>query len=998
MVSSRLPDGRVAVLLSAHDKSLLGADATALAGYLDRHRCEVAQVAAQLIATRRVRRHRAVIRAADRDELAAGLWAVAEGRPHPLVERCGRRTAARTAFVFPGQGSQWPGMGADAYRSVPGYRAEADRLDAAFLAAGLPSPLAFLTIDAGADTETDTVSQLELQGAQFVHSVALASVWRSCGIVPDLTLGHSLGEVAAGYAAEVITLDDAIAVIAARAHAIEAIPGRNGVAVLGVDPARAAELIDATAGWLELSAVNASESVAVAGDRDAIGSVVAAATARGLFARELAMSFPAHTSAMDPQRDELLRRLPHAGFGDSAVQFIGSATGALVAAGTDFGPYWYANLRNTIRFDRAAQSAIAGGAGTFVEMSAHPSLLFAVEDAAERAAEKGADPAVVVGSGHRDQPIADCLAANITAAAVADPGYRWADLLDGRPEPLRGFPGAPMRSEHLWATAEPLPPAPSLTVVAERWRQHLPRTHPAGTTRSVAVLGLQHDGPLVSALRDVVDSCDGAALTDAAAAEVVLAVAFPPASTDIAGVVSDLADRIDAGLLDYVDAFGPRCRDVWLVTVGAETVAETDPVPDPGQAAVAAMHRSLGFEFADQSFHHVDLPAQDPVSLLAAVVDVALRETGELAVRREPSGPAVYRRTLGEDASSASPWPANSGVLDNVVITGGSGAIGLNFARTLADRGARRIVLLSRRGGDPAVLADLSAQHGAEIVAPRCDITDADQLAGAAVAHAGGAATLVIHAAGIASFADRSGITGRSLVDMSAAKLAGLARFTKLWPLATDARIMLCSSVTGVWGGKGVAAYAAANRMLDVMAARLRADGHHCTAVRWGLWEGSGIVDAAEIARVERTGLRQMSPGLAVAAGLHDYREDPLVLAADPVRLQMFFGGPDTGGAGLPGLVAPAASPDEMVGDGEATTAPAAVRSQLAAVLDVEADLLDLDSSLFDLGVDSLLALDLRKRLKRLTGHTVPLARLLGGITATDLIAELSEKVESSRD
>ena len=74
------------------------------------------------------------------------------------------------------------------------------------------------------------------------------------------------------------------------------------------------------------------------------------------------------------------------------------------------------------------------------------------------------------------------------------------------------------------------------------------------------------------------------------------------------------------------------------------------------------------------------------------------------------------------------------------------------------------------------------------------------------------------------------------------------------------------------------------------------------------------------------------------------------------------------------------------------------MRSQLAAVLDVEADLLDLDSSLFDLGVDSLLALDLRKRLKRLTGHTVPLARLLGGITATDLIAELSEKVESSRD
>ncbi|MDZ4265867.1 MAG: acyltransferase domain-containing protein, partial [Mycobacterium sp.] len=213
MMSGRLPDGRVPVLLSAHDEGLLAADATALADYLDREPCDVGGVAAQLVATRRVRRHRVVLRAADRDELAAGLRAVARGAQHPLVERSGRRAGSRTAFVFPGQGGQWPGMGAEAYRLLPGYRAEADTLDAAFLAAGLPSPLAFLTID----SYPDAPSQLELQGAQFVHAVALASVWRSHGIVPDLTIGHSLGEVAAAYVAETISLDDAVAVLAARA-------------------------------------------------------------------------------------------------------------------------------------------------------------------------------------------------------------------------------------------------------------------------------------------------------------------------------------------------------------------------------------------------------------------------------------------------------------------------------------------------------------------------------------------------------------------------------------------------------------------------------------------------------------------------------------------------------------------------------------------------------------------------------------------------------------
>ncbi|MDZ4267631.1 MAG: mycobactin polyketide synthase MbtD [Mycobacterium sp.] len=981
MPSSLLPDGRVAVVLSAHADELLATDATAILDYLDRTGCAVAQVAAHLATTRRVRRHRAVIRAADSDELAAGLDAVAQGLEHPLVERSSRRAGTRIAFVFPGQGGQWPGMGADAYRQLPGYRAEADRLDAAFQAAGLGSPLPFLT----SESAPEVVSQSELQGAQFIHAVALTSVWRSCGIVPDLTVGHSLGEVAAAYVAETITLRDAVAVLAARAHAIDAIPGRNGVAVLGVDPTRAAELIAATPGWLELSAVNAAESVAVAGERDAVSRIAAAATGHGVFARELAMSFPAHTTAMEPQREELLRRLPASVFADSAVQFIGSATGAVVAAGTEFGPYWYANLRNTIRFDRAARTAIACGAEVFLEMSAHPSLLFAVEDARERVLG-GAEPAVLLGSGHRDEPPVDRLAANIAAAAVADPGYRWTDLLGTRPAPLRGFPGAPMRAEHLWAAAEPLPPVPGLTVTAETWRRQPPRSRTPDRARSVAVLDLGSAGPLSEAIRDAVGTHRGVVLTPAADADVLVAVASTLARADTIAAVTDLAERIDAGLLDYIETVGARCRDVWLVTAGAERVGPADPVADPAQAALAAMHRSLGFECPDQGFHHVDLPAacahDVDAGTLTELVQVVLADTGEMALRDNGTGTGVYRRTLGDDASSVPPWPLDSGVLDNVVITGGSGAIGLSFARTLAAHGARRIVLLSRHGADASLLDRLTAGHGVDVVAPPCDITDAVALSATAAAHACGDATLVVHAAGTASFADRQGITGRSLIDMSAAKIAGLEHLIRAWPMRADARIVLCSSVTGVWGGKGVAAYAAANRLLDVTAGRLRAEGRRCVAVRWGLWEGSGIVDAAEIARVERTGLRPMKPALAVEAALYDYADDPLVLAADPNRLQAFFGSADSGLPTTPAAPQP----------GETMAAPEAVRSQLAVVLDVEAPLLDLDASLFDLGVDSLLALDLRKRLKRLTGRTVPLAKLLGGITGTDLIADLVDQ------
>lgn len=971
MPTGRLPDGRIAVPLSAHDEALLPAAARDILDHLHRNPSGPAQVAAQLVRTRRLRRHRVIVRAGGTDELAAGLHAVADAREHPLVFRSASRTAGRTAFVFPGQGGQWPAMGADSYRELPVYRDEADRLDAAFVAAGLASALPFLV---GADEAPDGVTHLELQAAQFVHAVALAAVWRSCGIVPDLTVGHSLGEVAAAYVAETLTLDDAVSVIAARAAAITAIPGENSVAVLGVDTAEAAELIAATDGWLELSAVNAQTSVAVSGEQSAVAAVVAAARARGRFAKQLAMSFPAHTSAMEAQREDLYRRLPASVYADSPVQFVGSATGQPVTPGTGFVDYWYANLRNTIRFDRAVQAAIELGATAYIEMSAHPSLLFAVEDGIERA---GAEAAVLVGSGHRAEPVRDRLSANIVTAAAADPAFRWGDLLTGEPEPpLYGFPGAPMRAEHLWAAPEPLPALPQLTVTTETWQ---PRSgHPwAGPRRKLAVVDLGSASPLAAALRQAVDEHADTFLTDATDADLLIAVAPWSADRDTAGAVGALSSAVDAGLLGYADTIGARCRDVWLVTAGAETVTGADPTPDLAQAGLTAMHRCIGFEHPDQNFHHLDLPAGSTAA--RAAVDAILGGTGELALRGDAT---VYERTLGDDVRAAPRWDASPTALDNVVITGGSGLIGLSYARVLAGRGARRIVLLSRRGVDPALVADLDA----EISAPACDLRDPRRIADTAAGCAGGPASLIIHAAGTATFADRAGTTGAALADMAAAKIVGLDTLARTWPIRPDARILLCSSVIGVWGGKGVGGYAAANRMLDVMAAGLRAGGRRATAVRFGIWEGSGIVDAAEIARVQRTGLRQMSPDLAVEASLADVAGDPLVLAADPERMRTFLG------------TKPVEQPGETSA-GAASMAPLeAVRTQLAAVLGVQAAALDLDASLFDLGVDSLLALDLRKRLKRLTGRTVPLATLLGGITGTDLIAGLSEKVNASRD
>jgi mycobactin polyketide synthetase MbtD len=977
-----LPDGRIPVLLSAHEEELIGRDAAAVLTYLQRRNEPVdctAAVAATLLRTRRVRRHRALIRAADHTELVAGLRALAGGDEHPLVARSSESTAAPTAFVFPGQGTRWPSMGAEAYRHIAAYRAEADRCAEAFVATALPSPLRYLLGDAD-----DQWSQLDIQGAQFTHAVGLAAVWQCSGVVPDMTVGHSLGDVAAAYVAGAVALPDAVAVLAARATVQEKLAGRCGMAVLGVGGGQAEQMIAETPGWLELSVVNAPSSTVVSGDRDAVAQLVRRARDDGVFVRELDVDFPAHTSALDPLQQALRELLPAARFSDTPVPFIGSARGDVVPAAADFADYWWANLRTTVRFDRAVAVARQRGAAVFVELSAHPALLYALSELA--------DDALCVGSGRRDEPLIDQLCGGITAAALSDPAYPWAEVAGVADQrPLPDFPYAPMRAIHLWAHPEPLPPpGAALTVAAEQWE---PSTASRPQRRcTVAVLGPAGDA-LRRRLADAVTADHGADLVAAADAQTVVVVA--PAKPDATAAADEIAGAADQ--LDYLRAVGTQCRRLWLVTVRAQCVQPGDTAY-PGQAALAAMHRSVGFEFPDTTFARLDLPHREVNADMArACVDVLLSAATDVAVRAGAAGPVSYARTLTEDTTTMPDSAPGGALLDDVVITGGSGVVGRSYARYCIEHGARRITMLSRKGMEQADLSELIGRHPVEVSAPACDITDAVALAAAAAEHGGTGASLLVHAAGGVRLGPHHQLTDIDFAEVFDAKITGLTNVMDLWPRRADSRTLLCSSVSGVWGGLGHAAYAAANRVLDVVAAQLRAEAVDCTSVRWGLWPGTAIGDAEAIRSFERAGLIAMNPDAAIAGSLQRHGGDPLIFSADFDRLQKVFA---SQGA-TAGFLA-SATPDDTESAGDVSgqrSAAEVVRAELAAALSIGgAESVDLGAALIDLGVDSLLALDLRKRLRRCTGRSVPLATLLGGITGAELVEAMTSSQESVGD
>lgn len=983
-----LPDGRIPVVLSAHDEDLIAEDAAAILRHAETG-AGVSSIAAGLLRTRRIRRHRTVIRAADTDELVSGLNAVAAGEQHPWVAHSSLGTTRRTAFVFPGQGNQWPGMAAEAYRGLDAYRLEADKCAEAFVAAGAPSPVPYLTGSADGDWP-----RVQVQAAQFTHAVALASVWQSCGLLCDIAVGHSLGEVAAGYVAGAVTLPDAVGVVTARAAVVDRLPGRYGMAVLAVDVDTATSLAATIPGWLEVSVVNSDASTVLSGDADSVAEIVRLTQGRGVFARQIGVDFPAHTTALESVRDELMTLLPDGSFRAAAVEFIGGAHGAVVSADSDFRRYWYENLRNTVRFDRAVATAISRGAGIFVELSAHPALMMPLADLAD-GASGGDEPAVMVASSRRDEPLVDHLSAAIITAAVADPAYRWTDLVPASVgPPPRGLPNAPMRSTHFWVRPQhPHRSQPEsgtqAHIARELWR---PRPDAAeAPSRSIAVVtAAGADESVADRVRAGIARHPRARTGTPADAEIVAVIAPASTETDATKAANELGALVDAGLLDY--AADTRAQTQWLITAAAERPHPADPPAAPLQAAAAAMHRCIGFEHPETGFGHLDLPDWNVGDdLLDRVVDVVLGDPAEVALRGvAPHQAQCYERTLSFEPSTAQPLPHRA--LDNIVITG-SGAVGLELARHCAAHGARRILLLARREITQEAL-DTVRRMGTTVLAASCDITDPAAVSTTAAAYADGDASMVIHAAGSAVLGPSAQLTAEDFRTTCAAKVIGAETLLAGWPLRTDCRIVLCSSTAAVWGGHGNAAYSASNRIVDAIAQRLRSEGRDAVSVRSGLWHGAGILADTEIQRALRSGLTQMPPEAAAAAVLSTQGIDPLVFGADLDRLRTFLESQwirtDLTEADEPSVAA--AQTHRTAGD--------VVRAEVAAALRLSETQIDLGAALIDIGMDSLLALDLRKRLRTATGQSVPLAKILGGISGAELAAilELTQGVESARD
>lgn len=366
-----------------------------------------------LATTRAAFEHRAVLVGADRAALTAGLAALASGRPDPGVLVGRTRSVGKRVFVFPGQGSQSLGMGAELYERFPVF---AQAFDEAVAAVDAHARLPLREVMWGTDPELLQSTEFA-QPALFVVEIALAALWQSFGVTPDVVIGHSVGEIAAAFVAGALSMPDAARLVAARGRLMAGLPAGGVMVAVSATEAEVAPLLN---GAVSIAAVNGPQSLVLSGERAAVGAVADRLVAGGARVHRLAVSHAFHSPLMEPMMGEFAAVAAEVSAGQPRIALVSNLTGQL--AGPDYGSveYWVDHVRKPVRFVDGVQLAESLGAGVFLEVGPGAALTSAVEQSLTT------DRATSVVTMAKGRPEVDALLRAAGQLFTAGADVRWA--------------------------------------------------------------------------------------------------------------------------------------------------------------------------------------------------------------------------------------------------------------------------------------------------------------------------------------------------------------------------------------------------------------------------------------------------------------------------------------------------------------------------------------------------------------------------------------------
>ena len=938
----------------------------------------------------------------DRSEETAGLYqGVADDQP-------------AVAFLFTGQGSQYVQMGRQLYETQPLVRRTIDECDE-LLRPYLAQPLlSVLYPQPGEPSPIDETAYT--QPVLFALEVSLARLWQSWGVKPTAVLGHSVGEFAAAHIAGVFSLEDGLKLIAERGRQMQALPPGGAMAVLFMDHERVKEAIAPYRDRVSVAAVNGPHNTVISGEQAAVEAVIGLVEADGIRVERLTVSHAFHSYLMEPMLESFAGVAAQVHAAAPQMHLIANVTGQCVPQ--DEPPdsvYWHRHVREAVQFAAGMKTLQALGCNAFIEIGPQPTLLgmgrkcLADNDGAWLPSLR---------KGHDDwQQLLQSLGKLYTRGLDVD----WQAFYGDQPHRRVSLPNYPFQRQRYWlktdSTVSQAAPEHKTMPLNEwlyqvQWQREA--TSEAATvikTGRWLIFADQRGVGQRVASRLATYGCNSRLLyadtSDEPNAEVAWRDALawlgeepdgrivhlwgldatPTAETNAESLEADQAHtcgsvlRLAQAVMLADKTNSPR---LWLVTQGAQPVMPVSESLAVAQSPLWGLGRVIALEHHDIWGGLVDLdPAADLEEAADALVTAVTRTVQESLVAFRQSEQYVARLVRAEN-KAASPLHIQADA--TYLITGGTGGLGLEVAQWLVSQGARHLVLVSRN--EPAAvarqMASTLAENGAEVLFAQADVSQAEQMT-QVLADIGATKHPLrgtIHAAGIHSDGLLERQSWSQFEQVLRPKVLGAWHLHNLTREMSLDFFVLFSSTASILGSAGQGNYAAGNAFLDALAHHRQALGLAATSINWGPWADVGMaarLNGRNQRRWSGAGITALSPqqGIQALAGVLDsLTTQVMVLPVDWPTLAAGFwqGSPPPFLAALSDekQASAMAQPSHLIEQFLAVSVAqrpqfvlAYLRKRIALALGIVAEAVPEDGKLWDLGLDSLMVMELLNACKR---------------------------------
>jgi acyl transferase domain-containing protein len=983
----------------------------------------------------------------------------------------------KVAFLFTGQGSQYIGMGHQLYETHAPVRHTLDQCDA-ILRPYLETPLLEVLYANAPIRHRPPPTLLDqtayTQPALFALEYALAQLWRSWGIEPDVVMGHSVGEYVAACVAGVLSLEDGLKLMAERGRLMQALPAGGGMAAVFASAARVAEAIAPFAG-LEIAAINGPTNTVISGNNPAIQMLLQTLETEGILATPLQVSHGFHSPLMKPMLDAFERVAANIGYAPPRIPLISNLTGKPVEnAEITQAAYWCRHVCEPVQFFASMQWLQEQGYAVFLEMGPHPVLV----GMARRFWPDGSG--VWLPSLQQGQPDWQSLLTSLRSLYEQGIPIDWAGFDQGYARRRVSLPTYPFQRSRHWLTPSvsdrPAQQAEMGTLEVDDWLYEIEWQSKPGEqlefTSAATPSGwliLADQGGVGTALASCLEQrgqiCHLVyARTADAEVEKPQQWIDPAQPRDFQRLVQEMAsthelpyqgivhlwsldsteisatsvDSLQAdqvrncgGLLHLIQVLAgiqfvspPR---LWVVTQLAQATPALTCALSIAQAPVLGLGRAIALEHPERWGGLIDLDVDMGVEAMAETLlaelgqshpeaEVAFRAGQRYVPRLHPShfqGDS-YSKRLPHDSNSQHPLVKSD---HTYLITGGLGGLGLQIAHWLVDQGARNLVLVGRKGISKPDLLNEMQQTGAMVTVIQADITSADEVAQifAEIGRSQPPLAGVIHLAGVLNDGILSKQTWERFATVMAPKVNGAWHLhTQTQDLSLDF-FVLFSSVASLLGSPGQSNYAAANAFLDALAHYRRSQNLPALSINWSPWSEHGMAAALSDRARQRWAMLgvqtiQPEPGLQqLGALLNQATAQMGVLPVDWARFfEQFTVGagsvlsviasqtPTRPGSGI--RVNPSGDLLRQLQDAPThrrqTLLMAYLQTMVAAVLGVESSRqLDPRLGFFEMGMDSLMALDFKNRLQTTLGYPLASTLTFEHPTLTDLATYLLRDV-----